>query len=203
MTIYYTYLIGWTKTNKFYYGVRYAKDSHPSDLFITYFTSSKHVKAYRKKHGNPDIIQIRKTFVERDKAIEWEHNVLRRMNLKEHKNFLNATNICAPPVKEFDRGANFAKWNAMPYNEKYSKEKRKEISKMRRQAALLQHAEGRANYTKPSDTSNYVKAANKRWANSEFKRKAKSRKWYYNPITRQTKMFLPEEIAENWVQGRG
>jgi hypothetical protein len=53
----YTYLIGWSSTNKFYYGVRYAKKCNPSELFISYFTSSKHVKSYMKKHGNPDIIQ--------------------------------------------------------------------------------------------------------------------------------------------------
>jgi len=42
----YTYLIGWTSTNKYYYGVRFAKNCNPSELFITYFTSSKHVKNY-------------------------------------------------------------------------------------------------------------------------------------------------------------
>ena len=58
----YTYLIGWSKLNKYYYGVRYAKNCHPSDLWTKYFTSSKYVKQFREENGEPDIIEIRKTF---------------------------------------------------------------------------------------------------------------------------------------------
>jgi hypothetical protein len=29
----YTYLIGWSNQNKYYYGVRYAKDCHPNDFW--------------------------------------------------------------------------------------------------------------------------------------------------------------------------
>ena len=47
----YTYLIGWTKYNIQYYGVRYAKGCHPDDLWKTYFTSSKYVKEFREKNG--------------------------------------------------------------------------------------------------------------------------------------------------------
>jgi hypothetical protein len=43
-----------------YVGVRYAKDCHPSDLFVTYFTSSDYVAEYIKEHGMPDIIEVRK-----------------------------------------------------------------------------------------------------------------------------------------------
>ena len=35
----YTYLIGWSNLNKFYYGVRYGKGCHPSDLWVKYFGS--------------------------------------------------------------------------------------------------------------------------------------------------------------------
>jgi len=58
----YTYCIGWTVNNVSYYGVRYAKNCHPSDLWVTYFTSSKFVKIHRENYGEPDIIKIRKTF---------------------------------------------------------------------------------------------------------------------------------------------
>ncbi len=64
MSIYipYTYIIGWSLYNKYYYGVRYAKNCNPNDLWKTYFTSSKYVKEFRNNHGEPDIIQVRKTF---------------------------------------------------------------------------------------------------------------------------------------------
>lgn len=47
----YTYLIGWSKLNKWYYGSRTAKNCHPSELWIKYFTSSKFVKEFRRLYG--------------------------------------------------------------------------------------------------------------------------------------------------------
>lgn len=45
----YTYLIGWSNHNKWYYGRRTAKNCHPNEFWKTYFTSSKYVKEFRKK----------------------------------------------------------------------------------------------------------------------------------------------------------
>lgn len=87
----YTYLIGWSHLNKWYYGVRYAKRCHPTELWVTYFTSSKHVKLFRKKHGEPDIIQVRETFDDHIKALSWEEKVLRRMNVARESKWLNVT----------------------------------------------------------------------------------------------------------------
>jgi hypothetical protein len=85
----YTYLIGWSKEDIWYYGVRYAKKSKPEDLFTTYFTSSKYVWECVKKYGLPDIIQIRKLFVKTKKALLWEQKVLRRMKVLGHTRWLN------------------------------------------------------------------------------------------------------------------
>ena len=85
----YTYLIGWSHLNKFYYGVRYAKDCHPSDFWNKYFTSSKYVAECREEHGEPDIVQIRKTFDLREQAIDWETKVLTRMKVISREDFLN------------------------------------------------------------------------------------------------------------------
>ena len=76
----YTYLIGWSNHNKWYYGVRYAKDCHPIDLWTTYFTSSKSVLEYRNKYGEPDIIEVRKVFDDMTSAIKYETKVLKRLN---------------------------------------------------------------------------------------------------------------------------
>lgn len=91
MSIYrpYTYLIGWSSHNKWYYGVRYAKNCNPSDLWKTYFTSSKHVKYFRELHGEPDVIQIRRTFADAASAKKWEASVLRKMNVMNEDRFLN------------------------------------------------------------------------------------------------------------------
>lgn len=88
----YTYLIGWSLYDMFYYGVRWAKISHPSDLWVKYKTSSKHVKSFYKRYGEPDVIQVRRTFSDKDKAILWETKVLRRMNAATHPKFLNKWN---------------------------------------------------------------------------------------------------------------
>jgi len=83
------YLIGWSTYNKFYYGVRYAKNCTPADLWKSYFTSSKLVKKYILLYGNPDIIQVRKTFKCAYSAIAWEQKVLKKMNVLNDSRFLN------------------------------------------------------------------------------------------------------------------
>jgi len=85
----YTYLIGWSKHQKFYYGVRYGKNCHPSDLWISYFTSSKHVKKFRLENGEPDVIVIRKTFDTSEKARNWEDKVLKKMKVIFDDKWLN------------------------------------------------------------------------------------------------------------------
>lgn len=91
-TIPYTYLIGWTKYNIWYYGARYANGCSPNDLWVTYFTSSKRVKSTRISYGEPDVIVVRKTFAIADEAITWESKVLRRLNCSKREDFLNNQN---------------------------------------------------------------------------------------------------------------
>lgn len=79
----YTYLVGWSELNKWYYGSQYCQHSriaNPKNLWTTYFTSSETVKEYRKLYGEPDVIQIRKTFLRAEAAILWEYKVLKRLN---------------------------------------------------------------------------------------------------------------------------
>lgn len=102
MSIYtpYTYLIGWTTKDKWYYGVRYAKkhkclyDSgcHPDEFWVTYFTSSKVVEDCISEYGNPDVIQIRKTFVDEESATSWERKVLQKMDVIHSEKWINEGN---------------------------------------------------------------------------------------------------------------
>jgi len=94
----YTYLIGWSKIKKYYYGVRYANNCNPTDLWIKYFTSSSYVSEIRKLYGEPDIIQVRKTFATKEEAINWEVKVLKRMKVVLRKDFLNENDVAAPPI---------------------------------------------------------------------------------------------------------
>jgi len=128
MSIYepYTYLIGWSNLNKYYYGVRYAKDCHPDDFWANYFTSSKYVEQLREDVGEPDVIQIRKTFNCPDKAREWEFKVIQKMKLHQDQRFLNQ---CAYPAMSHEIMSTRTPWNK---NKKglyaHSDESRRKIS---------------------------------------------------------------------------
>ncbi len=89
----FTYLIGWSQYNTFYYGRRTAKNCQPENLWSSYFTSSKYVKEFREEFGEPDIIQIRKTFPNNPKACAiWESTVLKRIDAQHNQKFLNKKN---------------------------------------------------------------------------------------------------------------
>jgi len=121
MAIYtpYTYLIGWSRLQKWYYGSRYARLSsclyetgcHPDEFLVTYFTSSVVVKRIIKKYGLPDVVQIRKTFPTKTEtpsdeemhevvtaARTWEHKVLKRIQAVKRKDFLNRTDNAGPKI---------------------------------------------------------------------------------------------------------
>lgn len=94
MSIYspYAYLIGWSKYNKWYYGIQYGKSANPKNLWKTYFTSSEFVKEFREKYGEPDVIEIRKTFFLAEESLVWEEKVLRRIDAVNSDKWLNKGN---------------------------------------------------------------------------------------------------------------
>ena len=91
MTQPYTYLIGWPEHNKWYYGVRYANNCHPSDLWNPYKTSSKTVQEYISLYGDPSIKQIRRVFLCKESARIWENKVLKKLNVVFEDKWLNKT----------------------------------------------------------------------------------------------------------------
>jgi hypothetical protein len=42
----YTYLIGWSELDLWYYGVKFGKSADPEKFLVNYFTSSKYVKSF-------------------------------------------------------------------------------------------------------------------------------------------------------------
>lgn len=89
MNSFYTYRIKWSQLGVSYYGCRTAKTANPSDLWVKYFTSSNAVKKFRKMYGEPDIIQVRKTFSSGYAAYDWESRVLKRLKVKTTHLWLN------------------------------------------------------------------------------------------------------------------
>lgn len=87
----YTYLIGWSTHKIWYYGARFAKGCNPIDLWNPYKTSSKYVTQFIQLYGDPDIIQVRKTFQTGPEAQLWEERVLRKIDVVRRHDFLNKT----------------------------------------------------------------------------------------------------------------
>jgi hypothetical protein len=107
-TIPYTYLLTWSTTGMKYYGVRYATNCNPTDLWNPYKTSSKYVREYVSAYGDPDLIQIRKTFSLIESARTWEHKVLKRLNAARRYDYLNRTDNYSISPEDCGRGAKAA-----------------------------------------------------------------------------------------------
>ena len=89
MRKYYTYRIGWSDLDLYYYGVRtYNRHKPEDDLWSHYYTSSKSVQILREQYSEPDIIEVRRTFDHKRKAVEWEKEVLRRIAYSDYR-YLN------------------------------------------------------------------------------------------------------------------
>ena len=123
----YTYFIQWSNTGMKYYGVRYAKNCHPSDFWVSYFTSSDTVAEYVQEHGNPDIIQIRKTFDNTNRARVWEHTVLKRLAVIKRNDYLNKSDSKSiDPAASSKARSGVAPGNkGLPQSEEIKQKKRK------------------------------------------------------------------------------
>ena len=89
----FTYVLTFKPTGQRYYGVRYAKNAHPSQLWKTYFTSSKVIKNLLKEHGTEVFeVAVRRTFRSKESAVIWESKVLKRLDASHNKNWFNQVN---------------------------------------------------------------------------------------------------------------
>ena len=90
----YTYYLEWASGIK-YYGVRYAKNCKPEDLWVKYKSSSKYVKGYVRQFGEPIKTEVRRTFHGPNRieiAISWEKRVLDKLDAAHRDDYLNKRN---------------------------------------------------------------------------------------------------------------
>jgi len=85
----YVYLIGWTTLDTWYIGCRHSKNCDPTDLWKTYFTSSKYVKRFRQENGEPDHIEILKEFIDPIEALFFEKQKQEEFDVLKKENWLN------------------------------------------------------------------------------------------------------------------
>lgn len=186
----YTYLIGWSKEELYYYGSRYAESCVPEDLWKTYFTSSKNVKNLRLTLGEPDIIQVRKTFLTAEDARRWEINVIRRMKIVQSKHWLNQRNPGG--LGDFIRKKGSTPWNKGLMGSQVSafkgmshtEEVKQTLSKKNKRYFIENTDEYRLRYLK-RDSCN-----NRRWVNK-------------NGLHKRVKLEnLQTFIDEGYIEGR-
>ena len=150
-----------------YYGVRYARDCNPKDLWVTYFTSSRYVTEYVNNFGDPDIIEIRRVFTDNDriqKAIDWEKKVLVRMKAHIRNDYINkhagaAINYSDPEViarREYVNSLAVTK-----QNRKYAaikRENNESIKQKRIKACNTPEAKEKRNKTRIQNFDNSIEA---------------------------------------------
>jgi hypothetical protein len=131
----FTYLIGWSSLDRWYYGVHWRKKCNPTDLWTKYFTSSKIVKAFRKKYGEPDVIQVRKVFETSADARCHEMVVLRRIKVVDNPRWLNSTDHRQHSLPIMIRLNNHIRnrFKGKTYEEIYGEEKARELKESRSQ----------------------------------------------------------------------
>lgn len=193
----YTYLIGWTKLNTFYYGCEYsnsdARIANPDNLWTIYFTSSKTVKAFREKHGEPDLIQIRKTFIDAKSTRLWESKVLDRLKVTKKRYFLNK------------RGGSW-KWAIYEMTDEVkNKISVSHIGKKMPKDAVKKRIEtlkAKGGYTVSDSTRKKISESGKGVPQPQsFIEKMKDKIWITNGITTR-RIFSNETIPNGWVKGR-
>lgn len=181
----YAYLIGWSKYNRFYYGIRFAKNCNTADLWVTYFTSSKYVKEFRRIHGEPDIVQIRKEFNDIETARMWEHKVLRRLRVVNNEKWINKTDNISFEPRTGSKNPKLSALNKLkvgPNNPFYGKK----------------HVEG---FKAGSNNAMYgIKGSQHPRYGKEGASMGK--KWFYDPKTLKAKYFNVSEAPLDWLPGR-
>ena len=196
----YTYLVGWSKHEKYYYGVRYAVDCNPTDLWQTYFTSSSKVKQLRKVLGEPDVIQVRKTFNTREQARTWETKVLKKMKVILREDFLNEHDNPSPPINNrIMTQETKDKISAVHKGKPKSEEHKRKIREAR-----AKQTNYRTGHKHTKETKRKIREARAKQApaSEETRRKmsqcGRGMLWYNNGIT-ETKS---KTVIEGWSRGR-
>lgn len=188
----YTYCLYHKPTGKKYYGVRYKKNCDPSDLWNKYFSSSKEVKKLIEEYGiNSFEYEIRKTFDDKFKAIEWEKKVLRRLKVETNDRWLNKRIPNANVTYCASRGM---------FGKKHTKETKNKMS-------LSQKGKNNPMYgkTHTDETKRKIGEASKNWLRTEevkLKQKlAKKGKPFsgYNSITPESNKKRSETLKGHSV----
>ncbi|PHS22167.1 MAG: hypothetical protein COA84_13385 [Robiginitomaculum sp.] len=93
MTVPFTYIITHISSGVKYYGVKYARNCHPRDLGITYFSSSRIVTNMIAEEGIDKFkFEVRKRFKTKKAAVSWETKFLNKVSAATSDKWFNLYN---------------------------------------------------------------------------------------------------------------
>lgn len=192
----YTYLVGWSNLNKYYYGVRYSRKSNPNNFWKDYFTSSEYVKEYREKYGEPDIIQVRKEFDNPNDAMNWETRVLKRLLRSSNPKRNNWLNVCIGQ-NEFSISDECI--------EKMSKARRNYIMNRTDEQKQRDYKSRKKAGANEESRKKISEKAKERFANPEYRKHFEDNVWnneeYKNKLRENTTKWLSDPIEkEKWLK---
>jgi hypothetical protein len=178
MSIPYTYLIGWSELDLWYYGVKFGKSADPAKFWVNYFTSSKYVRDMRAEFGEPDVREIRKTFESKESAAEWERKVIRRIKAVWSDKWIN-------------RGNGGHEFNPSPEMRARSKSCRQKISEARKRWAA-----------KPENREKAIENARRAGELGASKISAKARERFADPEWKRNVHDASHQTDEHREQAR-
>ena len=86
----YYYKLKFKPTGQYYVGIQYGKSAHPDNLWDKYFTSSKIIKKLIAKYGVSAFeVKVKKIFISKDNAMEYERKILLRTKANINDKMLN------------------------------------------------------------------------------------------------------------------
>ena len=137
----FTYLIGWKDLDRWYYGYTVRE---PDALWVTYFTSSDHVKRFMQENGDPDVIRVHKIFDSKEEANLFENRFLRRVSAVRSQRWLNRHDtVLFMGPSEFSESSK-AKMSLAAKKRKrtpHSEETRRKISEARKKMRGMKQSE--------------------------------------------------------------
>lgn len=201
----YTYLLIHKITHERYYGVRYQgiceSRTPEDDLWIKYFSSSKEVENLIELHGADSFkYEVRRTFTTVESAIDWEHNVLRRLNVINKSIWLNKSDNKAIDRASSQKGAKNAhkvqKENGTCIGKQSEKGNRIKNEKIRRGECV--HGGKPVGFKDSAETRK-----KKSLAQSGSKNSGAGKKWIKSITDLKSKRIHPNDpIPEGWTAGK-
>lgn len=128
----YTYYLYHRPTKTHYYGVRTAKNCNPTELWESYFSTSKSVKRLIEEYGKDSFdCKVRKIFNDPLDALRWEHKFLSKIDAASRLDWLN----------KYNGGNTFTTAQQIPWNKgiTHSESTKKILSEARKRYTGKRH----------------------------------------------------------------